>query len=124
MTRKAKFAEHADCLKWLESNRENNDFDPAVLDYPTCELYVAPDDEPKGCLPVHGVMMLESLGFNTDDPKERLVAALEMVQTAVERCKQSGIKEMVFLSSDARTDEFCTRVLGFREVKAFRKVLP
>lgn len=124
MTRKAKFTEHADCLKWLESNREKNDFDPEVLDYPTAELYVVPDETPKACLPIHGVVMLESLGFNTDDPKERLVSALELVQHAVERARQLGVKEIVYLSSDERTDMFASKVLGFKEVKAFRKVIP
>lgn len=122
--RKAKFAEHGKCLEWLEANRESNDFDPAVLDYPTAELYVAPDDSPKSCIPVHSAMVLESLGFADGITKENLLNTLELLHFARMRCEQVGIKEMIYLSSDERTDAYAEKVLGFKPIKAYRKCLP
>lgn len=111
------------CLDWLNANREHNDFDSAVLDYPTAEIYVAPDENPKACLPVHAALVLESIGFAESDVKEKLANVLELLMMARMRADQNGIKEMIFLSSDERTDAYAVKVLGFEPVKAFRRVL-
>lgn len=123
--RKAKFQEHQMCLDWLNANKEHNDFDPAVMDYPSMELYVAPEENPIACLPIHTAAVLESIGFKQEqNTKDRLTAALELFVQARLRADQVGIKEVIYLSSDERTDEYAVKILGFRPVKAYRKVLP
>jgi len=124
MTRKAKFSEHQMCLDWLVANRECNDFDPEVMNYPTMELYVSPDENPNACLPIHAGIVLESMGFGCEDVKQRLASSLELLRMAAERAKSLGMKELIYLSSDARTDEFAVKALGFKAVKAYRLVLP
>lgn len=111
------------CLDWLNANKEHNQFDVEVLNYPTSELYVSPDD-PVACMPVHAALMLESVGFGTEEANKKLVAVIDMLNLAIERARSLGIKEIVYLSSDERTDEYAVKVLGFRAIKAFRKVIP
>lgn len=123
MTRKAKFAEHQMCLDWLNAN-PHNDFDPEVMNYPTMELYVSPDENPNACLPIHAGIVLESIGFGCQDVKHKLASSLELLRTATERARSLGMKELIYLSSDERTDEFAMKALGFRPIRAYRLVIP
>ena len=111
------------CLDWMNANREHNDFDAEVLNYPTSELYVSPEENPVACMPIHGAIMLESIGFAEVDTKDKLAATIDMLQSVIERARALGIKGIVYLSSDERTDLYAEKVLGFKEIKAYRKVL-
>lgn len=111
------------CLDWLRAGKEHNDFAESVMDYPTMELYVSPDDNPSACLPIHAGIVLESLGFGCQNAKDKMAASMDLLQAAIDRAIGLGVKEMIYLSSDERTDEFAVKVLGFHPIKAFRKIL-
>jgi hypothetical protein len=117
--RKAKFSESSLLLSWLK-NTESNCFDESVLDYPTCEVLVAPEESPTSCLPIHLTVTLESLGHAPEsDAKQRLLATLDCLRLAAEKAKGVGAKELYYIASDGRIDERAEK-LGFKRVWCYR----
>lgn len=104
---------------WLLENRRNNALDMDVMNYPTTRLVAA---ENVGVLPYQAVIVLESAGWGPGvSADNKAVAAVEMIGAVEREAREAGIREIFYLSSDDRTDEFLRKHLNFEPVKAFRK---
>lgn len=105
-------------MAWLIANRDRNSFDPEVIDYPTLRVY----GSGSGYLPVHSGVILESLALSPDaSAEQKLSGVIEMVNAVESEARDAGIRELFYISSDARTDESAVRQLGFEKVVAYRK---
>jgi hypothetical protein len=75
-------------------------------------------------LPVHTGAILESLGWADNLDAEHKALAAVMAAEEVEReAWQLGYREVFYICSDDRTDEFCEKRLGYERVVAMRKRL-
>lgn len=108
------------------ANRFKGNLDPQIYSYPTIKIMrVENGDGNAVCyLPVHSAAILESLGWapglNAEHKVEAGITALEQVER---EAWNSGYREMLFVSSDDRTDEFCQRQLGYEKITVLRKRL-
>jgi hypothetical protein len=120
--RHIKLGEVPAMLQWLEGARSKNCFDARVLDYPTLHIAtVEVDGKAIVHVPNHSVLCLESAAINPEtQPLERLQAAKAVVDALAERAAASGVKEIVFMSSDEKTDRHL-EVLGFEKCSYMRK---
>jgi hypothetical protein len=112
-------------LKWLWDGKEKNDLDARMFDYPNLKMVVCENSKQILILPFHPVYVIDSLAFNPEvtDAKERLDATLETVNAVAEAAKSQGMAELLYISSDDRTDESAARQLGFVKEIAYRKIL-
>lgn len=111
-------------LTWLWNGREKNDLDANILTYPTLRIAVAENGKPLAFAPFQVCYVLESLAMNPElDAKEKLDSVVELVHNIEAEAFSQGIRELLYLSSDERTDESAVRQLGFEKVVAYRKRL-
>lgn len=109
-------------LQWLLKQK---DVDWDTLNYPTAAKWVALDGERVLAFNhTHLGLVVESVAFNPDStPKQRLESCIDLVNTYSEMAKSDGMREIYYISSDARTDEAAMKHLGFQPVKCYRKRL-
>jgi hypothetical protein len=102
--------------EWLESNLERNHFDERILRYPTLRLMQCEIAGRRiAVLPMHPVVMLESVGVAPDaNPVEQTRALFEMVQTAALEGLRNGCQEVCFMASDPATKAVAEQ-LGFQQ---------
>src|SRR6266702_2624777 len=89
-------------FEWSLALKEKNNFDSDVLFYPRCVVTRAvADGEPIVYLPLHPVIMFESLAPKPGLSKGQIAMALYRIGEAVEQVAQStGYGEMYFLTND------------------------
>ena len=75
-------------------------------------------------LPVHTAVILESLGWADNLDMEHKALAAVTAADAIEReADEIGCREVFYICSDERTDEFTEKWLGYEKVTAMRKRL-
>ena len=105
-------------LAWFEANKERNDFDPAVLGYPTTKVLAAYklDGTVLAYMPVQTVAMLESIATNPEvGSMKRTAGVVEMTQAAAMLASLGGIRECFFCSTDDLTAGGA-ELMGFEEL--------
>lgn len=116
---KLKFAEASDVpqvVEWLNRTR-NNEFDPAILRYPTLRVLCAYNGVPVGYLPTQQALVLESLGLNPAlSAQEHGQAIRDLVKGSELLASSLGIKEILFLGTDDAVNSIAGHH-GFEEVK-------
>ena len=97
-------------LNWLTNNTSNH-FDPQILGYPTLQILCAYEDtgEVIAYLPVHRVLMMESIAVNPKASKLQVAQALRDLTKASELVADSiGIREVMFLGGHGGVGEMAT----------------
>lgn len=124
VVRKARFVEGPILAAWLLANKDRNSLDPDVLDYPRAEVLVACEGEvPVAVMPVHAVVMLESMGYRPGTPAKDMVNAVDaLIDSATSIATSAQMKELVFLSSDPEVDRAAER-RGFERFVCYRRKL-
>jgi hypothetical protein len=112
-------------LRAIFANKEKNDLAPRMFLYPTLRVVIAEDKgKPLAYLPVHNGLILDSLAWGDEvSPKEKLDAIRSIVDNIVTEAYHSGIRELIYVSSDSRIDETAARSFGFAKVVCYRKVI-
>jgi hypothetical protein len=97
-------------VEW-ELSTANNDFDPAIAQYPSLRtLVVEIDGEPAVYAPFQPVVALESLGQRPGMSKLRSALALRHVQDTLEAVSRHyGMSEIWFQSSDEDLVKFAEK---------------
>ncbi len=122
--RRMKLLEVPKWLKWIWDGKEKNDLSPKMFDYDSLRVFVCENSKPLVFLPVHSVLVIDSLAFNPEaTAKERLDSVCETIHVIAAEAKASGIAEMLYVSSDERVDESAAKHLGFVKETIYRKVL-
>lgn len=114
--------EHAkQFIQWVWEARTINCFDPDVLSYPrSCLLHAEDADGPTLFLPIHPVLMLESLAPRPGISERKEALSLWKIGEQLEEIsKMTGIQEQYFLCKDDRVAEICKRH-GFTELEGYR----
>lgn len=103
--------------QWCEQNRQRNEFDPQVLDYPVMRVLAAHSNGTTyAYMPMQGVAMLESIGINPEaKPLEAATGIMEMVKAAVVLAQNANYKELYFLGTDPVTEQGAER-MGFEKL--------
>lgn len=123
LVRKVDLEKEPEKLEWLRANKERNDFDEAVIGYPSTVVLSALDHV---VMPVQTVAMLESIGNNpASGVRDTTAGLIELVKAAATLAHVGGIRELYFLSSDENTG-LAAKQMGFVEVplKVMRLRLP
>lgn len=102
----------------LASNVERNGFEERMLDYPSLRLLQAEKEGKRlGVLPIHPVLMLDSMATEDVGIVDKGRAMAEMVKVACTEALRNGMQEVLFLVSDDVTAE-AAEDIGFVESKA------
>lgn len=103
-------------IEWSFANREANDLDPDVLNYPLTEIFCAENGKPLGYLPAQLAAVLESFAPNPEATEQEKNAALYgLTDAIVETAANKGIKEIYFIGSNEEVNAFAER-LGFKRI--------
>jgi hypothetical protein len=108
------------------ANAVKGNLDHRIFSYPTTRIMRAEngDGTAMAYLPVHTAAVLESLGWAEGlDAEHKILAAVTACDEIEREAYLLGYREVFFISSDERTDEFCQRHLGYERVTAMRKRL-
>jgi N-acetylglutamate synthase-like GNAT family acetyltransferase len=112
--------------EWLEARKTRNQFDPAILKYPSLEVVAChTNGTTHAFVPTQTVTMLESVGTNPESSSQQVAHSLVLAVKAIEfMAHRSGQRELYFLASDTNTAKGAEH-LGFEELdmKVFRKRL-
>lgn len=101
--------------QWAERNKARNAFDPDIFGYPMLQTYCAFNGKVVAYMPVHPVLVMDSVAPNPEAEARDLHDALESMLEAAEKCaRMSGMGEVMFLASDERVARAAER-RGFRE---------
>lgn len=125
-TRWANLWDIPQAISFAIANAAKNGLDHRIYTYPTTRVMRAANEEGEAVayLPVHSGAILESLGWapnlNVEDKAKAAIAAAQEIEREM---LLMGVREVFFISSDERTDEFCEKRLGYERVTAMRKRL-
>lgn len=116
-----KTAEESDLKQlgeWLQLNLARNGLDPQVLGYPSLAVLKAcHNGTTLAYLPVHHVVMMESLAPNPSPPNGSLALAVRQLVTVVAyNAYQKGAREIYFIGSDEETNKFAEKH-GFEKLE-------
>jgi hypothetical protein len=113
-------------ISFAIANAVKGALDHRIFSYPTTRIMRSEDDEGNAMayLPVHTGAILESLGWaDALDAEHKALAAVVASEEIEREAWQLGYREVFFICSDERTDEFCEKRLGYERVHAMRKRL-
>lgn len=108
------------------ANVTKNNLDFRIYSYPTARIMRAENGNGAALcyLPVHTGIILESLGWAQNlKAGQKAAAGIATLEEIERQSFAAGYREVIFLSSDRRTDKFCQRWLGYERVNAMRKCL-
>lgn len=117
--------EKAQVIEWGEKNKARNAFDPKVLDYPLTRTVAAFNGKTVAFIPLHPVLIMDSVAPNPEADGRDLHDALEsFLECAEGYARLSGMGEVMFLASDERVAR-ATLKRGFKEsgMKVYRKAV-
>lgn len=121
----ATLLEVTQAIQFALANALKGNLDLNIYNYPTIRIMRAENgDGNAACyLPVHTCAVLESLGWADGlDAHNKALAAMAASEQIEREAWNVGYREIFFISSDRRTDEFAER-LGYERVTAMRKRL-
>jgi hypothetical protein len=102
----------------LASNVERNGFEERMLDYPSLRLLQAEKEGKRlGVLPIHPVLMLDSMATEDVGIVDKGRAMAEMVKVACTEALRNGIQEVYLVDSDAVTTE-AAKGIGFKRLQS------
>ena len=103
--RKVDVAKEPQARYLIEANKERNAYDGKVLDYPCTEVFAAhTNGTTHAYLPVQTVAVLDSVGVNPSSSAQEVAAGMmELVKAVAVLAHRSGMREVMFLSSDENT---------------------
>lgn len=122
----ATYWEIPEAIRFAIANAVKGALDSRIYTYPTLRIMRTENGDGGAMvyLPVHSGAILESLGWAPDLNAEHKAVAAATAAEAIEReAWLMGYREVFFICSDERTDEFCQKWLGFERVTAMRKRL-
>lgn len=98
-------------IEWMVEQRRTTDFDKSVIGYPrTCMAVVKRQDDTRAMVPVHPVLMLESLARDPNATDSELVLALSSINDKMQEVmKDSGMAEAFFQTNNERFVYICER---------------
>lgn len=98
-------------LEWMWEQRIKTNFDKNVLGYPrTCMAQVKKAEETVALVPVHPVLMLESLARNPNLTDSELVLALDSVNDTIQQVmRDTGMAEAFFQTNIERFADICEK---------------
>lgn len=96
----------------LEANHVRNEFDPAVLGYPSSlMLKVSDETKVRGYMLTQSVQMLESMALNDRmTSEEKAEAAMNLMAFALKLAHQVGQREAYFMATDPLTQRAMERI--------------
>ena len=101
---------------WTMRNEVMNRVDPDITTYPTLNVWLAQNGRHVAYLPVHSVLMLESLAPNPNATDLELVQAIaQLVKHVIAASWGSGAREIWFHGTDPRVNRIAERH-GFERV--------
>lgn len=120
-------------LVWMKANQHNH-FDPRILKYPTLRMLCSySDDGPVCYLPVHNVLMMESIAVNPVESPFNVAQALRDLTKGSELIADAGgMREVYFLGGHGGVGSMAAEngkhsfervVLGEKPAEAFRVIL-
>ena len=112
-------------LEWLTRNPQNH-FDPGILDYKTVQVLCSYDGEPECYMPIHRVLMMESIAPRPGASELNIAQSLRDFTKACELVASAqGIREIYFLGGDGKVGSMSLGGHGFEELplKVFRMKL-
>lgn len=115
-----------EAIAFAIANRVKSSLDPQIYSYPTTKIMRVENGEGNAMayLPVHSGAILESLGWAPElDAEHKVEAGITALEQVEREAWASGYREVFFVSSDDRTDEFCQRQLGYEKITVLRKRL-
>ena len=111
-------------LEWLQSN-PNNYFAKEILGYPSLRILCAYEEggEPVAYLPIHNVLMMESIALNPNASPLNVAQALRDLTKSCELIADAaGIREVMFLGGHGGVGEMAgSGRHSFEEVKLGEK---
>lgn len=113
-------------ISFAIANAFKGNLDHRIFNYPTLRIMRAEDGEGNAMayLPVHTGAILESLGWaNGLDAEHKALAAVVASEEIERQAWASGYREVFYICSDDRTDDFAEKRLGYEPVKCMRKRL-
>lgn len=98
--RAATAADAEQFAEWSLAARALNRFDPDVLEYPTTVVIATEtDEEPITFVPIHDVLMCESLAVNPKATKLQIAQAIQKTDKLIEQLARNiQVRELYFLS--------------------------
>jgi hypothetical protein len=109
------------------ANAAKGNLDHRIYSYPTMRIMRAESEDgiAMAYLPMHTAAVLESLGWAPElEAEQKAVAAITATAEIEREAYAAGYREVFFICSDGRTDEFAEKKLGYERVTAMRKRLP
>lgn len=114
-------------LDWMEKNKERNEYQAKVFNYPKTEVLAAYNTEKtSGYMPVQPVALIDSYAPNPEATIHETTAALiELVKAVALLAHKGGLREVIFLVNDPKV-QVGAEYLGFKEIdaKVMRLELP
>lgn len=109
--------DHSEIVEWLNGN-PSNQFDSAILSYPTLQVVTAYNGRNVMHLPMHKCMVMESLAINPEATEmEKAQALRDLTKAAELLASQSGIKELYFEPTEDQVKAIATNPdVGFKIV--------
>lgn len=103
--RYAREGESEQILSWMKGNLSNH-FDPQILKYPTLRMLCSYGDMPVCYLPVHKVLMMESIAVNPEASRFDVAQALRDLTKATQLIADAEqMKEVYFVGGHGGVGE-------------------
>jgi len=115
-----------EAIAFALANAVKGNLDHHIYSYPTTRIMRVTNGE--GCaiayLPVHSAAILESVGWAPDLNAGQKTTAVIAAANEIEReVYAAGYREIFFVSSDERIDEFAERHLSYERTSVMRRRL-
>ena len=115
-----------EAIGFILRNVQKNGLDYRIFEYPTTKVMRVDGENGEALfyLPVHNTVTLESIGWAPEvDVPDKVAVTLTAIEAIEKEAWAAGIREIFFVSSDARTDKFAEDHLGFEKLTVLRKRL-